>query len=364
VIQAPSNLALVKYWGKDDPSLNFPANDSLSFVFADFWTQCEAKTNLDRSDDLWEVYTFGPHGCKEPLEVPQGFLKKGKMHLERLRELTQFDAPLSIAIGNNFAHGCGIASSASSMAALTVASIAAWTGSTSFADLANKGWDTDKLASLARLGSGSACRSFLPGFSWWQRGSSPNEQKVESVCAPSDMLGMVDTLVLVNTAPKKIPSSTGHLSAGTSPLFAPRKAVIPERIAKVISSIEKSDFDTLGSICELEALDLHAIAMSADEPAYYLQPKTSEVLSWLRTERSGGTLPAYFTLDAGANVHILSRKEDAANVKQKVSQRFPGLGVMQSGIGTGVQFICSDHLQMPKPNLAAEKHTSAERRLS
>ncbi len=360
IIRSPANLALIKYWGKSDPEKNFPANDSLSFVFESFWTQCEISTHSHTTSDVWQLFEYTDKELFQPLNPTPNFFEKGKKQLERIRLACGDARALTIKIGNNFPHGCGIASSASSMSALTTAALSAYTRSNSMQQLASHGWPLGKVAALSRLGSGSACRSFLPGFSWWERGDSPESQSVSSIEVHPD-LQIMDTLVLVSSTPKEVPSSTGHLSAFTSPLYSPRLEAIPERIALCQSYMLENSFDQLGSLCEQEALDLHAIAMSATPSANYLLPKTSDILTWVRKQRKSSGIRFYFTLDAGANVHILSRTEDSETVKNLVNRSFPALDLMQSGVGSGIKWM--DKADWPRsehPNFDSLKRTEGQ----
>ncbi len=348
-VKAPANLALVKYWGKSDASINFPTNDSLSFVFDAFWTKCSVRMLSANEKDSWLLYSYDSQEHSSPLTPAPGFFAKAKTQLARLRQASGNTAPLEVSLGNNFPHGCGIASSASSMAALTAATVSAWTRSSGFEELSAAGWDKHRLASFARLGSGSACRSILPGFNWWSRSDKPESQTVTEVHTHPE-LKITDTLVLVNTTPKKVPSSLGHLGAQTSPLFLARLAAIDTRIQTVKNCLATNSFERLGDLCETEALELHAIAMSSAPPAHYLLPATSELLAWVRNLRKQSSLRCYFTLDAGANVHILSRSCDAQKVKKLVTEEFPMFRSLQSKVGSGLVWVAQEKQQtLPTP---------------
>lgn len=167
-VLAPSNIALIKYWGKDDASCNWPANSSLSMTLKN---SCTTTRISSANSNQHELYFDG-----QKLDANNSFAQKTWAQLERIRQYLypkQSLIPLCIESKNSFPSGCGIASSASSMAALTLGLYYFLSGDKNF----NYCEDDTKLrmlSDLARLGSGSACRSLLGGFVEWERGSNPN----------------------------------------------------------------------------------------------------------------------------------------------------------------------------------------------
>jgi diphosphomevalonate decarboxylase len=266
-------------------------------------------------------------------------------HLDFLRDELGATARLRIVTENSFPQGCGIASSASGFGALTLAAAAALTGATSEAELVDAGVTRGRLAHLARLGSGSAGRSFYGGYVQWSAGTMPEAQRIAPLFDPGHF-PLADVICVLSDAEKAVPSTTAHRAAWSSPLFAPRLAGLQDRLDAVKLALECRDFDALGPLLEAEALEMHAVIMSSEPPVRYLTDATSRLLTFVREQRRRGALPGYFTIDAGPNVHLLCRPADAAAVAATVSRAFPGVRLLLDGTGYG-------------PSLAVECETAA-----
>lgn len=313
-VLAPSNIALIKYWGKRDAALQIPANDSLSMTLATAFTCTRAA--VAESPSLTSA-----HGALG---------SKAERHLAFLKAELGFDAPLAITTKNSFPAACGIASSASGLAALTIAAIAAWTGASSFDELAVAGFSRARLANLARRGSGSACRSLYGGYVQWHA----DTQDV-SVTLPPDHWQLADIIVVLSDAPKAVSSTDAHAGAWASPLFAPRLAGLPERLAQVRGALVKRDLAALGDAIEIEALEMHAVMMSGQPAANYFTASTSRFLCWLREERRAGRLAAWFTIDAGPNVHLICEAADSEHISKAVELAFPEARLIRDHTGHG-----------------------------
>lgn len=323
VARVPSNIAFLKYWGKNDEASQWPANDSLSMTLDKALTATKAriaskgaKLGTAPSDSL----TIG--GL--PLDPQVDRHHKGFVHLGRLRHLTGFSEPLQIETFNTFPSDCGIASSASGLGALTLAALGAWTGAVSLEDLESKGFCRNRLASLARLGSGSACRSLWGGFVAWEASAHQNTQRVYPV-AIDKRFQLADLIVVLSKAHKSVSSTGGHRSAWSSPLFAPRLAIHSQRYRHMHLALERQDLDQIGTIIEQEALEMHSVMMTAQPPALYWTDETSRLIAWIRAERLAGRLPAWFTIDAGPNVHVICALQDRAFVESKLLDRYRNL---------------------------------------
>lgn len=324
---APSNIALLKYWGKAAAADQWPANDSLSMTLQTSRTVTWAQMQNDTREDVlyWER-------TRLPSDDPRA--KKIQRHLQWLRQNTGFAKPLRIHTYNTFPTGCGIASSASGMAALTVAALAAWTQSDQWDRLKTHGFDRSTLAQFARMGSGSAGRSLFGGYVAWNKNTSPTNQSIAPLPVGQDW-SLVDLIVVISHEAKAISSSAGHELAATSPLFAPRVAGIAERRQQMEGAIRERDFAALGLLMEIDALEMHSVMMTMTPPANYLLPATVEFISWLREKRHQQGLRAYFTIDAGPNVHVLCEPSQAALVRYAIQQQFPQFSLIDDAMGHG-----------------------------
>ncbi len=327
IAEVPSNLALIKYWGRKDEQSRNPANDSLSLTLSNFVTTTSATVNSGA-----KLFSLRFNG--KLLTEQDAVAKRAAAHLRQLGASLGFGKTLTIESSNNFPDSCGIASSASGFGALTLAAVAAWSESKTLSELATKGYPLERLANLARLGSGSACRSFFEEFCHWHTCDTSGSQWVTQVTAPKPW-EITDLVVLVSSAPKAISSSEAHRYAWTSPLFPLRLEKIPSRIEALKAAINAHDFSALGEIAEEEALEMHSVMMSGTPSVKYFGKDTTDVLLFARTERQAGNFPAYFTLDAGANVHILCEKSNVAHVRQTLANRFPRYELLTSETGAG-----------------------------
>ncbi len=324
VAKVPSNIALLKYWGKKDESTQWPANDSLSMTLEHALTVTKARplAGIDQAtaQPPLDQVTIGGRTLSSLSDSGH----KALAHLRRLRELTGFKSLLEVESSNTFPSECGIASSASGLGALTLAALGAWTGSKNLGELEANGYCRNRLAQLARLGSGSACRSFWGGFVAWEAGPQGDRQRVYPVAVDLDFK-LADLIVVLSKQPKGLSSTEGHRSAWTSPLFAPRLASHRSRYQQMQQALKKRDLESMGAIMEVEALEMHSVMMTAQPPARYWTDETSPLITWIREERLAGRLPAWFTIDAGPNVHVICDLKDAPNVMAKIRARYQNL---------------------------------------
>lgn len=327
IATVPSNIALLKYWGKADEEHQIPANDSLSMTLKNAVTTTTATIVPNAHADRFEL-----NGEERDLQAPVN--AKILKHLVNLREhLHGLDTPyLSIVSENHFPTGCGIASSASGFGALTLAAVGAWTGAKDIADLAQYGLSPQRLAHLARLGSGSAGRSFWGGYVHWE--------KVDDACSLSPMFSaeywpLADIIMIVSNEEKKISSTLGHKGAWSSPLFRPRLSGMPAKLNALKLFIRDRQFAALGALIEQEALDMHAVMLSSTPPLAYIDGRTGELLAWIREQRKLGNLPAYFTIDAGPNIHLICEKQNAAAVRAFLTEQLPQISLLSDETGTG-----------------------------
>jgi diphosphomevalonate decarboxylase len=313
IAYTPSNIAFLKYWGKSDELHQWPANDSLSMTLRHAQTITRSKISLQGEDRLFVGGTY---------QAPKNSsFKKSYGHLERLRKMLGFSAFLDISTENTFPSSCGIASSASGLGALTLAALAAWTGARSLGELESSGFDRSRLAQLAHLGSGSAGRSFWGGYVVWEKGPSPESQRFYPLAVPEE-LSLVDIIAVLSKEPKSVSSSEGHRSAWSSPLFTPRLAIHPLRMESMIKALQKGDLEKAGDMMETEALEMHAIMMTAQPSIHYLTGQSCQLITWIRQERVKGNLPAWFTIDAGPNIHVICAQKDREAVYQALLTRF------------------------------------------
>lgn len=281
---APSNIAFLKYWGRLDAELNLPLNGSLSMCLDAASTTTEVRFDPERARD--EVFVDGT-----PLD------ERGRRRVAAILDLVRARAGLEagarVDSRNTFPMGTGIASSASGFAALALAASHA----------AGLSLDEAALSALARRGSGSAARSIPDGFVAWRAGTEDDESVARSL-APPEHWDLHDVVAVVSREHKAVGSLGGHELAATSPHMPARLRGLRARLPAMRDALMERDLATLGPLLETEALELHAIALTSAEPLLYWTPGTLAVIGALRRWRAEG-LAAYFTLDAGPNVHVI-----------------------------------------------------------
>jgi len=314
----PSNIALIKYMGKGTG--NLPLNPSLSYTTSKF----ESYVEIEKSDsDHWEPLVPNqienlyaqkvlrnieliPEPIKLNVQETEKFLK----YFKALKELYKIKDNFVVRSYNAFPASCGLASSASSFAALTMAAHRAFTGEEHPSDI-------QKLSRLSQKGSGSSCRSF---FSPWaicdEQGARPSDIKLE----------LDHYVIVVESEKKKISSSEAHLRVLTSENFVGRPERAKKRLAELIAIIE-NDWPKAFELCWNEFWDMHSLFKTSRPPFGYMRPASATALDILLKfwdEAGNGPL---VTMDAGANIHLLFRKTDEAE-QEECLKRLSGFKVL------------------------------------
>lgn len=292
---AHPNIALVKYWGKRDRALNLPAVPSVSVTLAPFQTQTSVQWNspCDR---------FVINGVEATGAAAQ--------RVATFLDLVDPDRPpVSIDSSNNFPTAAGLASSSSAFAALALAATEASGRRKSLAEL----------SVLARQGSGSACRSLWGGFVTWRLGSSANGDDSHGVSiADAHHWDLRVVVALVSDQKKSISSRDGmNRTQETSPLFDGWVTSGPEDVVEAEAAIHARDLERLGTVMEHSTMKMVGTMVSARPAVLYMKPSTVGVLHAVQDLRSRG-VPAWFTMDAGPNVKVLTTPEAEATVIEQL----------------------------------------------
>lgn len=322
----PSNIAFIKYWGKRPGAVQWPANDSLSMTLNQLATTTSVRLSRDDDHSLRLGQRLYTRDDKQ--------LGKTFQQLDRLALRFGFQQKLEISTTNSFPMGAGIASSASGLGALTLASLMAWTSSRNWDELSQHGFDRQLLADLARLGSGSACRSLFGGFVQWETGPDPDSQRYEAIFS-DEHWALRDTVVLFSLEQKAVGSTEAHKLAWSSPLFIPRLSALPERLDLIKQALATRHMQTLGAWLEVEALEMHAVIMTSNQPIHYLNQEALQFLADLRTARQQGEIEAYFTIDAGPNIHVIHEAGEHERLKLWLQKRFSVDRLLHDSVGAG-----------------------------
>ena len=310
--RAYPNIALVKYWGKRDESLILPVAGSLSLTLDAFATTTTVEVIDNLAADEFSLN-----------DAPQSGDSLGRVtrFLELVRSMAGSTQHASVTSINEAPTGAGLASSASGFAALAVAAAAAY------------GLDLDRaaLSRLARRGSGSAARSLVDGISVWHAGTSDKTSFAEPVEAPE--MSMI--IVTVDSRQKAVSSRTAmRRTALTSPFYPAWAPSTEQSLAAMLEACRDRDFSRIGRITETHALRMHALIQSADPPIRYLSPVSIAIFDAVAALRDAG-VEAYATADAGPNVAVISRPEDAKAVADALAQ-YGAVRVVGAGAGAAL----------------------------
>ncbi len=291
--RCPSNIALVKYWGKH--GIQLPANPSISFSLSESHTTTMLSWRPKDERSL-EFYFEGQ-------EKPE-FLPKIETFFKRVESMFPFvkEHSLRIESENSFPHSSGIASSASAMSALAMC-LCEWESVIEGKDI-----DFEKASEAARLGSGSACRSVYGGFALWgetEHLSGSSDRFARSVPEIHvNFTTLQDTILLIDEGVKEVSSTVGHGLMNGHMYASQRFDQARGNIKDILSVLKGGDFNAMAELMEQEALSLHAMMMTSKTPYLLMRPGTLEVISRIMARRKQGS-PVSFTLDAGANVHMI-----------------------------------------------------------
>jgi diphosphomevalonate decarboxylase len=293
---APSNIALIKYMGKTSTEANVPTNSSLSFTLEKLRSFVQI-TKLESGADLWRP--LQQEGLCQ-FEMSEKGRVKFLNHFQKLKTHCQIEGSFLIESGNDFPSDCGLASSASSFAALTLAAFQMF-------EMIDPKWAQTTVLEKAQLsaqGSGSSCRSFFGPFSiWFSEGVRPIE-------FPISQLG--HQVILVEQKRKAVSSSEAHQRVLTSELFDGRPVRAEKRLAELIVAFRGNDWKKAFEITWAEFWDMHALFETSSPNFGYMLPESLSALRFVeniwKTENDGPLV----TMDAGANVHLLYRPDQTA----------------------------------------------------
>ena len=301
--KSPSNIALVKYWGKKDNQI--PANPSVSFTLKN----CKTITKMEFQKKPEPSATFDFELYFEG-KRKEDFKPKIQQFFKRIEQYAPFlkDYKFIIHTENSFPHSSGIASSASGMSALALCVMSLEKELNP--EVANNEFFYKKASFLARLGSGSACRS-LEGelIEWGEHQNIPESSDLFGIKYPFEIdevfKSFQDTILLVDKGQKQVSSSVGHNLMHGHPFAEERFAQAHSNLDKLKQIFTSGNLEEFIAIVESEALTLHAMMMSSNPYFILMKPNTLEIINKIWEFRENTKTPICFTLDAGANVHLL-----------------------------------------------------------
>lgn len=301
---APANIALCKYWGKRDEELNLPVTSSLSVSLGSWGAQTQVA--LRAGADSFVVNN-------EPWPADHPGVQRARAYLDLFRPKP--DVGFAVRTTTNVPIGAGLASSAAAFAALALA----------LNDLFGWRLGGRELSILARLGSGSACRSVFEGFVHWHAGTAPHGMDSYAEALPIAWPELRLGLIVVSAEEKALASRPAmKRTQETSSLYAAWPAKVQKDLGLLLNAISYKDFSLLGQTAESNALTMHATMLAAWPPILYWVPGTVRVIEKVWALRAEG-LSLYFTMDAGPNVKLLFLAADEPSVREA----FPEVHVVE-----------------------------------
>jgi len=332
---SPSNIALVKYWGKKEHQI--PENPSISFTL----NNCKTTTTVSfsKKDDSnafsFDVFLDGEKkdDFKPKIET---FFKRVAVYLPFLKNYH-----FKIETSNTFPHSSGIASSASGMSALALCLMSIekeLIDPDGISSTVEGSHFIKKASFLARLGSGSACRSLEGDLVVWGmhdgiKGSSDLYGVKYPFEVHQNFKNYQDTILLVDKGEKQVSSTVGHNLMFGHPFAQERFKQANKNLSDMVSILKDGDLDAFIALVESEALTLHAMMMTSMPYFILMKPNTLHIINKIWAFRQQTNSKVCFTLDAGANVHVLYPEQEATSVLEFIENEL--VAYCQNG-----QYIC------------------------
>jgi diphosphomevalonate decarboxylase len=334
---SPSNIAIIKYWGKE-PGDQIPMNPSLSMTL----DTCRSFTAVEYevrkgSEPFIEVIFEGKRAIEIEAKLQRWFTK-----ISYFFSWLNYTS-LKINSHNNFPHSAGIASSASGMStmAMCLCAIDAHVNNGAMPDL-------NLQSNISRLGSGSASRSVMgPWVIWGETELFPDASNDYAVVVPdvhNDFLNLNDTIVVVDKEPKRISSRDGHTFMELHPWRKGRIDQVKQNMPLLLKALSQGDWTLFQRVTENEALSLHGLMLASEGGIMLWRGNTIEWMHYLRDQRKKTGTPLTFTLDAGANLHVLYPQSAANDVHKILNESpVPSLEIIHDKTGTGPEKLMDEY---------------------
>lgn len=299
-VTAPSNIALIKYMGKE--AENIPSNSSLSYSLGNLITSLEITESGSGSDE------WSPLESDYPISLSEKGKKRYLDFFAKLKKHFGLEGSFLIRSANNFPSDCGLASSASSFAALTLGAYELAKMQLSSEAIKPLGFsgelveDLEELSKLSRQGSGSSCRSLFSEWSVWERegASSRTYPHFEN---------LKHMAVIAEEDKKDVSSSEAHQRVKSSLLMEGRTKRAEKRINDLELAFAEKDWTAAYQICWSEFWDMHALFESSEPSFGYMNADSLAILKECREYWNAHNDGPIVTMDAGPNVHLLFRKD-------------------------------------------------------
>lgn len=342
---APVNIAVIKYWGKRNTGLLLPTNSSLSLTLSQDHLR---STTTIRASAEFTTDSIWLNGSKEDINAKRlqnviNAVRKLRRELELEQGLEKIsDWGIVIASENNFPTAAGLASSASGFACLTYA----------MARLYELPISDSELSKVARVGSGSACRSLFGGFVKWEMGIDDDGKDSLAVQVADEKAwpGMEALILVVSDARKDTGSTVGmQESVKTSTLLQHRiNHVVPERMKLMEKAIHENDFDSFAELTMADSNQFHAVCLDTYPPIFYMNDISKAIIQVITSYNAmfithvDGKKKGYkvcYTYDAGPNAVLYLHKDNVSEVVALLNYLFPTSQNQQDYFGRALGYL-------------------------
>jgi diphosphomevalonate decarboxylase len=331
--RAGTNIALVKYWGKRDASLNLPAAGSLSLTLADLGSETTVRfaSHAAGSDGGDQVFFNGSL-------AESHFAERVRSFLDLVRARASLRLPATVVTHNTVPTAAGLASSAAGFAALALAASRA----------AGLHLSPSELSQLARRGSGSAARSIFGGFAEMAAGEATDGSDAVAHQLLDGKAWDVRLCVAITAEGSKAIGSSAAMkrTAQTSPYYPAWVASVPADLDEARAAVHARDLGLLGAVAERSAMRMHACAMGADPFILYWNPATLAAIATVKQLRADG-VSAYFTIDAGPHVKVLCATADVQRIEAALASTPGVMRVLPLAPGPGAHIIKEEPSRNP-----------------
>ncbi|MBI9033605.1 MAG: diphosphomevalonate decarboxylase [Bacteroidales bacterium] len=314
--QSPSNIALIKYWGKY--GIQLPRNPSLSISLENAYTQTRISWKYKEKRGISVEYFF-------EAERLNSFENKVRKHITNLIPVFSFlnHFHLKIESHNSFPHSAGIASSASSMSALALC-LCSMEQEISDLPQSDKVF-YEKASHIARLGSGSASRSIYGGITVWGK-STTIENSSDEYAIPythkihPQFQSLQDCILIVSSKEKSVSSSIGHDLMNNHPFAQQRFSQANTNLNQMVKTLQQGNWEEFAQITENEALSLHAMMMTAKPGFMLFHPNSIKIIEEINSFRKQSNIQLCYTLDAGPNIHLIYPETEKEKIRKFVEE--------------------------------------------
>lgn len=290
-----ANIAIIKYWGKENQAKMIPSTSSISLTLENMFTTTSV--------------SFLPDTATSDQFYINGILQNDEEHTKISAIIDQFRQPgqafVKMETQNNMPTAAGLSSSSSGLSALVKACD----------QLFDTQLDQKALAQKAKFASGSSSRSFFGPVAAWDKDSGAI-YKVETD------LKMAMIMLVLNAAKKPISSREGmKLCRDTSTTFDEWVEQSAIDYQHMLTYLKTNNFEKVGQLTEANALAMHATTKTANPPFSYLTKESYQAMEAVKELRQEG-FACYFTMDAGPNVKVLCLEKDLAQLAERLGKNY------------------------------------------